>query len=239
MKSIFLFLVLSFNAFGSTIRIPEQALADGLKFLLSLHHKGHPTTPAENWGQLAEVAGGFEGLNSTLKSGSVVDYFTFIPLGSRDRFPGGRLILVQIRPMPWPDAWKTKDPENFGEYREHHSHQDIRFLIYEKNGKFIAERWYEAKFQAMLAETGLTVPPPTPYYPPPPMPPGEKPAPRSEPAAPMASARTAAVSVSTTVPTPALVVSPPAKSSGLLWWIVGAIVVLAAVVLVVRRKKSN
>lgn len=211
---------------ASTINTPESSLAKGLQFLLTRYSKENPTRHVDNWSELASVAGSFDGLNSVLKSGSVTDYFAFVPLNSRGKFPAGNLILVQIQPMPWPDAWKTEDPKKPGEYVAHSRHQDIRFLIYEKDGRFIAERWYETKFQAMLAETGLTVPPLTPYSPPP-----------STSAAPVIASKAAPAVAPPATPTPAPVSPPPVKSSNPLWWIAGAIVALVSVTLALGRKK--
>lgn len=181
------------------------------------------------------------GLNAMMPSGNVTEAFSIVPLHERYRFPLGNIIIVQSKAMEWPDTWKTIDPENPGKYLAHPKHQEIRFFIYEKDDKFIAERWYETKFQAMLAETGLTIPPPTPYYPPPPTPPGEKPAATSSPAVPVIAAETAPAVAPATVPTPSPppVAPPPAKSPNRLWWIAGAIAVLVALGLIVARRKNR
>jgi hypothetical protein len=246
MKTIRILLLLITLAFvlkveGSVIGIPEQGLARALANSLSGYHSRVSTEPVTGWSQIEKVNTALYGLNAYLKSGSITEIYSFVPLEQRARFPLGNLILVQFKPMPWPDTWKIEDPEKPGEYLTHKSQQDIRFLIYEKNGKFVAERWYETKFQAMLAETGLTVPPPTPYYPPPPTPPGEKPAATSSPAAPVIAAETAPAVAPATVPTPtpAPVATPPAKSPNRLWWITGALAVLVAFGLVVARRKNR
>jgi hypothetical protein len=236
-KYISLFFLFLVSSFASTISIPEKALADDLKVLLALYKKSYSDVPVENWNQLGAVTKGFDGINSSLKSGSVTDCFSFIPLGQRDRFPKGKLILVQFKAMPWPDVWRSEDPKNLGKYLQHPSQQEIRFLIYEKNGRFYSEHWYETKFQAMLAETGLTIPPPTPYYPPSPTPPGKKPDDVPSAAAHNPEPKTAHAVAPAIIPTPAPSASGLAKLSNTLWWLVGTLVALVAVVLIVRRKK--
>ncbi len=226
---------------GSVVRIAEQNLADALATSLSSYRSRVSTEPVTSWSQLERISTALIGLNAYLNSGSITEIYSFVPLEQRSRFPSGNLVLVQSNAMAWPDAWKTEDPEKPGQYLEHPRHQDIRFLIYEKDGKFIAERWYETKFQSMLAETGLTIPPPTPYYPPPPTPPGEKLAALSAPSVPVVAAETTPTAAPATVPkpAPAPATPPPAKSSNPLWWIVGAIAALVTVVLIVRRKNPK
>jgi hypothetical protein len=226
---------------GDVRRVNEQNTAEDIAVSLGVYRRHLSNEPVTSWAQISKVSPGLIGLNVNFPSGSVTEFFSFVPLDQRDRFPLGNLILVQSKPMPWPDEWKTEDHENPGQYLEHKSHQDIRFLIYEKDGKFIAERWYETKFQTMLAETGLTVPPPTPYYPPPPTPPGEKPAAMSSPAVPVIAAETAPAVAPATIPTPtpAPVAPPPAKSPNRLWWITGALAVLVAFGLVMACQKNR
>jgi hypothetical protein len=226
---------------ASVIGIPEQGLARALANSLSSYHSRVSNEPVTTWSQIEKVNTALYGLNAYLKSGSITEVYSFVPLEQRALFPLGNLILVQSKAMPWPDTWKTEDREKPGEYLPHGSHQEIRFFIYEKDGKFIAERWYETKFQTMLTETGLTIPPPTPYYPPPPTPPGEKPAATSSPAVPVIAAETAPAVAPATVPTPspAPVAPPPAKSPNQPWWIAGAIVVLVALGLIVARRKNR
>jgi hypothetical protein len=235
---IFLFLVLASASLASVRGTPEQSLARGIEHNLWKYRQFISTEPVVSWEQLEQVDRGLYGINAALRTGSVTEFFSFVPLDQRPRFPLGDLILVQSTAMPWPDAWKTEDREKPGDYLPHRSHQEIRFFIYEKDGKFIADRWYETKFQAMLAETGLTVPPPTPYYPPPPTPPGENPTRASPPAGPVVSATTAPTVApgATTTPAPG---TPPAKSSPPLWWIAGAGAAVVAVVLAVRRKRPK
>lgn len=236
MKYILIFLLFLINSPASTISIPEKALADDLKVLLALYRKSYSDAPVENWNQLGEVTRGFDGINSSLRSGSVTDYFAFVPLAERDRFPKGRLILVQFKAMPWPEAWKTEDPKIPGQYIQHPTHQEIRFLIYEKNGRFYSEYWYETKFQAMLAETGLTVPPPTPYTP--------QLLNRAKLNATSAPASVAPITIAQTTPTPKLsetappipATSPLPKSPNVFWWIAGLLVVCGGIVFFLRKR---
>jgi hypothetical protein len=238
-KIILTFLVFASAALATVRNIPEQSLARALQYNLWEYRKFISDEPVTSWAQIAQVDPGLYGVNAALRTGSVTEFFSFVPLDQRPRFPLGNLILVQSKAMPWPDAWKTEDREKPGEYLPHHSHQEIRFFIYEKDDKFIAERWYETKFQAMLAETGLTVPPPTPYYPPPPTPPGEKPAATSSPAVPVIAAETAPAVAPATVPTPtpAPVAPSPAKSPNPLWWIAGTLAMLVALGTILARRK--
>jgi hypothetical protein len=224
---------------GSVVGIPEKGLTEDLARCLSSYRSRISAEPVTAWSQIERVNTALYGLNAYLKSGSVTEIYSFVPLEQRARFPFGNLILVQIKPMPWPDAWKMEDHEKPGQYLPHHSHQDIRFLIYEKNGKFIAERWYETEFQAMLAETGLTIPPPTPYYPHPPTPPGEKPAAPSVPAVPTAATQTAPVVAPAVSPPPAPVAPSPAGSSKPLWWIIGTITVLTTIGIIAARRNAR
>ncbi len=240
MKILYLLVFMVLTPLWASVRpTPMQNVADELAVSLGVYKRHVSIAPLNSWQQLASVAPGFYGLNAMTSGQSVTEIFSIIGQSERGKFPSGNLIFAQSAAMPWPDAWKTEDREKPGEYLPHRSHQDIRFLVYEKDGKFIAERWYETKFQAMLAETGLTIPPPTPYYPPPPTPPGEKPAAPSTLAAPIATTQSAPAAAHLATPTPATApATPPAKSSNLLWWIVGAIAALAAVLFLATRKKK-
>lgn len=238
MKLLLIFVILT-PLFASVRHTPIQRVANELAVSLGVYQRHVSNAPLDSWQQLASVAPGFYGLNSMTNGRSVTEIFSIVGQRDRSKFPKGYLIFAQSAAMPWPEDWKTEDPEKPGQYLEHRSHQDIRFLVYEIDGKFIAERWYETKFQAMLAATGLTIPPPTPYYPPPPPPPGEKPAAPSTSAAPVVASPTAPTVAPAATTMPAPVTPPPAKSTNPLWWIVAAIAALVAVMLVVRRKKPK
>ena len=241
MRLLIIYFTLLISLLHASVRPSvEQTVAEDLATSLGVYKRHITTQPLETWEQLALVSPGFYGLNAMLDSRSVTEIFSIVPLDKRNRFPLGNLIFVQSKAMNWPDIWKTKDPKNPDKYLNNNGHQEIRFFIYEKGGKYVAERWYETKFQAMLAETGLTIPPPTPYYPPPPTPPGEKPAAPSAQATPVVASETSPDAAPSSKPTPttAQVTPPSAKSSNPLWWIVSAIAALAALVFLATRKKK-
>lgn len=234
-KQFFVFLVLSGVLAASTSSIPVSSAARALARIMSDYQAIISKAPIVGWEQIESIDRGLLGINSFFPHGGAPDYFSFIPLGQRELFLGGKIVLVQHKPIPWPDTWKTEDLNNPGEYLKHRTHQDIRYLIYEKDGKFIAERWYESKFQSMLAETGLTVPSPTPYYPPTPTPPGEKPV--SNTAALVITSKDPVIPAAIPTPEPAPLQIP--RSFNPLWWVVGAIVALVAAAWVVRRKRPK
>ncbi|MCX6937107.1 MAG: hypothetical protein NTU80_04305 [Verrucomicrobia bacterium] len=197
--------------------------------------------PVTTWEQLAQVDPYLTSTNLYFRANKAWEVFTFIPIADRGKFPEGNLILVQVESMPWPNEWKKPDPNHKGKYLQHASHLPIRLLVYKSAGELRAEYWPESKFQAMLAETGLTIPPPSPYHLLPANLPGEKPAATSSPAVPVIATETAPALAPSATPTPttAQVAPPSAKSSSIIWWIIGAIAALAAVVLTLRRKKPN
>ena len=233
-----LLLICAVRLCATSVSVPENLLAEGLTRLLEQYQRLEPHKPVESWAQLERVNPGFYGINSVLKQGSVTELFSFIPLNQRDFFPLGELILVQSKAMPWPDHWRMKDPRNPDKYIEQSGYQDIRFLIYAKNGVFVAEQWYEAKFQAMLTETGLTVPSPTPYYPPAPTRPDEKLINTSKPTAPVVASKTAPA-IAPVAPAAPIPPSPSRSLNPLLWWIMGVMAALVAGMLIVRRKKPK
>lgn len=225
---------------ANTASAPEGAATRNLQRLFEQYRRIISQVPIANWQQVELVDKGLHKANSMLAEGNVTKFYSFIPLADRSKFPKGALVLVQYKAMPWPDALKTENPAKNGEFLFHPSQQDVRYLIYESSkGELQTERWYETKFQAMLAETGLTIPPPTPYYPPPPTPPGEKPAATSSPAVLVIAAETAPAVAPEATPASAPIAPPPAKSANPRWWIAGAIAVLVALWTILARRKAR
>lgn len=87
---------------------------------------------------------------------NLTDRYSFIIPEDSGKFPDGDLVLVSYIPRPRIDGkegpgWRT--------------------LIYRnQRGRIVSESWPEDRFQAMLAETGITIPPPQPLPPEPPVP---------------------------------------------------------------------
>ena len=237
---IIYFLLISTLLHASVRQSKEQGVADELATSLDVYKRHVSSAPLESWAQLSIVCPGFIGLDAMLGRGSITEFFSIIPLSERNRFPLGNLIFVQSKAMPWPDIWKTEDPNAPGKFINHPRYQDIRFFVYEKDGKYFADRWYENKFQAMLAETGLMIPPPTPYYPPPPVPPSQKQIDAAKSLALASFPKTetpAAPTVAT--PPPAAPARAAPRFPNAFWWIIGAIAALVTVMLLVRRKKPK
>lgn len=86
------------------------------------------------------------------KDRNLTELYSFLTPDDRKKFPDGELILVRYSPV------STEE-------------QSTRSFIYRNsNGRVKGETWDEERFQAMLAETGITVPPPQPLPPEPPVP---------------------------------------------------------------------
>jgi hypothetical protein len=236
---VFLIIGSALDAWSSTRGVAELEGARALSEFVRLYNTYVSPDPVTTWEQLAQVDPYLTSTNLYFRAKKAWEVFAFIPIADRGKFPEGNLILVQVESMPWPNEWKTSDPNNEGKYLQHASHLPIRLLVYKSAGELRAEYWPEAKFQAMLAETGLTIPPPSPYHPSPANLLDEK---RFEPSTPTAPgvAHSAPVFTPSATPTPttAPVAPSPAKSSNLLWWIVSAIAALATVLFLATRKKK-
>lgn len=154
---ILLVLVCGYS-FASTSLTSEGRIARALETTLWEYERFVSKQPVENWDQIRQVDKGLYGLNSFLKKGSVENYFIFVPLLERARFPDGDLILVQNTAMEWPDLWRTDDPKNPSKFLSHPSHKQVRYLVYRSGGKFASVYWYEDRFQKMLLDTRMSIP---------------------------------------------------------------------------------
>lgn len=220
---------------------PEAVRIGMLAVDLSVYEGSQNGLSANTWQDIAAFFGDLQRIDVEIEGGRrFTEIYSLIPMEEGKKFPEGTLICVRYEPAAWPAVWSddpTKKEKNAGDLNRE---KPIRYLVYKnQRGDILSTWWYEEKIQAMLAQTGLRIPPPTPYYPSPHTPPGENSTTTSSLAVPVVAAETAPAVAPATVPKPAAVpVAPPTKSSNPLWWIVGAIAGLVAVVWFVARKKK-
>ncbi|MFA6962523.1 MAG: hypothetical protein WC205_17335 [Opitutaceae bacterium] len=173
MKKIILLLIVA-NALSATVISPPEGIAINklCGFIESYKYyvrDGVLTSweDVDKYDGMARYAGYF-GPNKDISQ-----IYSFIPASDRGKFTKGELILIRSNPMDWPDIWNEnltignahavdeKDSKILKDRK-----RPIRYLIYkDKNGILLTEWWYEDEVQAMLKETGLVIPPPTPYRP--------------------------------------------------------------------------
>jgi hypothetical protein len=191
-------------------------------------------------------------IDQSVTPSSVSELYVFITDPQRDLFPNGKLLLIRVVALPWPNAWKTST--NIGGYsiddltrankeeiEKSRGHQKpIRYIIFQdKRGTIRSDWWYEEKIQGMLSQTGIVVPLPTPYRQTPQTPPGEKSVSTIKSNAPAVATDAAPQTKPTEVPAPSPTSAPtrptkqPAKP---VWWIVGLIMLAAGVLFVTRKK---
>jgi hypothetical protein len=242
-SSIFIFLIyialFSFS-YSNSIMTPEGVkigiLATDLKALEILR----AGKPLDTWADLASVYDGdLTRIEiSQVKGEGFTELYSLVPLHEGLKFPEGILICIRFKPTAWPSVWSDDLNKKEKDEGDLNREKPIRYLVYKnQRGDILSTWWYEEKIQAMLAKTGLTIPPPTPYYPPTHTPPGEK---QVDPSLPVTSVATMKASPSVThmaSSAPAPVAPPPTKSANPVWWIIGVIAVLTAVLVLARKKK--
>jgi hypothetical protein len=243
-KCIVFIFINGFIGFAKADRLPVEAIhIRGVAADLSVYESSYNGLPANTWQDIVAFFGDLQRIDVEIENGKrFTEIYSLVPAEEGKKFPEGTLICVRYEPAAWPAMWSDDPKKKEKDAGDLNREKPIRYLVYKnQRGDILSTWWYEEKIQAMLAKTGLTIPPPTPYHPPSPMPPGEKPAAPSTSAAPLVASQTAPVVAPAATPTPttALVAPPPAKSSKLIWWIVCAIAALAAVVLTGRRKKPK
>jgi hypothetical protein len=191
--------------------------------------------PIHDWGDLARAFddADLSRIQVKLSSGEkFTDVYSFVPSSEGVKFPEGVLICIRYKPTAWPDIWsdgpKDKDPRA----------RPIRYLIYKNiRGEINSEWWYEEKVQAMLAKTGLMIPPPRPYVPsqstqvvPARSPSSQIVAAKAEPNSPAKPAGHLATP-------PSVGKSKTPVNSG--WWIIGAVLLLVGLTFFLLKRKSK
>ncbi len=251
------FFVWPYAIYSSSYRPAESTAADALADRVRQYRAYIKDEPVTEWSQVAlNHDNGLVGLNSYYKNGDITELYSFVPIEDRDKFPNGELILIYYKPIKWPKGWTLNttdiDPDSIDSLSEEQrkelkKRQDaaagrekpIRYLIYRnEDDEYDATWWYEDDVQKMLAETGIHVPPPTPYRPNPDT--REAPLPRSQ------SLDTDADDTSTidksALASPQPNTTPPEKEPGTSsWWIWALLagIPLIAVIILVRRSRSK
>lgn len=157
-------LVLTCFSFASMARTridSEGSAIASLGTLLELYSAYTDGDLPEKWSDILMMDGfyydRYDRLTRPIAEGqNLTDRYSFILSKDRDTFPAGELVLVSYIPRPRIDGregpgWRT--------------------LMYRnERGMIVSESWDEERFQAMLTETGITIPPPQPLPPEPPLP---------------------------------------------------------------------
>ena len=258
MKEIFtlvaLFSALIFPLNGNTVGTGEDRATSAIKSAIQSYADRNDGQLPNQWSDLFRSPMELTFIDQSIAPRSVSELYAFVISPQRDLFPEGKLLLIRVAELSWPDEWKTAvniggySPNEMreataGEVEKSRAYQKpIRYIIFQdKRGKIRSDWWYEEKIQGMLSQTGIVIPPPTSYRHLPPIIPGENPINSSKHVAPVVASETAPGIAHSATPAPGTrpVTTPPAKSSNRLWWIVGIISALVVLVLIVRRKKPN
>lgn len=205
-----------------------------LEGLVSLFVAEHNRLP-DSWQDMFQYDPELSMLDGYFKgSDNLGDLYSFIPAAERTKFWDGQILLIRSKPMSWPEIWKdplldidlaTLPAEKKAELASIQAHQgSIRYLIYrDKAGHLKTEWWHEHKVQSMVAETGIVIPPPTPYKLPVPVV--------------SASENTTKVAPSASPAKTPLPVSSVPTASNYIQWIIAAVITLAAILFIARLRK--
>jgi hypothetical protein len=239
---IYIAILTGFGSLGKTDTLPvEAAHIAGVAADLSVYQACHNGEQPNSWQDIATFFGDLNRIDVKTDNGrKFTELYSLVPLSEGSKFTDGTLICVRYEPAKWPSVWSDDPKKEVKDEGDLNRERPIRYLVYKnQRGDILSTWWYEEKIQAMLAKTGLTIPPPTPYYPPTHTPPGEK---QVDPSLPMTSVATtkALPSVTPTVtPRPASVAPQSGKTPNSFQWIISAVIALAAVLFIARRKKGK
>lgn len=135
----------------------ETSALGGLPGLISMHFYEKGRLP-ESWEEIATLRPELhDRLLTPVRQGkNLTELYSFISSDDRARFPYGELILVRHVPLANP-SHRIGGNERW-------------FVGRTPQGGIGVTAWNEERFQAMLTETGITIPPPQPLPPEPPLP---------------------------------------------------------------------
>ena len=246
--------ILSSIAAATTVGTREGASIIGLSGFVSIYVIEESGKLPDSWNEIFRHEGFYERMESRFARNDrgLTELYSFIAPEQRSLFPDGELLLIRSEPIDWPEVWKhddvaSVDPSDLTEEQQEKlerlddHEQPIRYLLYrDKRGEIRSTWWYESDVQAMLAETGIRVPEPTPYRPAAVSEqetgPGQVTLETAE-SRPPATA-TGQEKPATTVHEEHQAESSEEKSSRWWIWLIGALIVLGGLGIMLGRKKS-